>query len=69
MHPIRKNHRGGGINTFAQESISFKRRHDLSINSEAVESLSTEILNKTGKNIILNTIYRPTNQDTESCEN
>ena len=41
----------------------------MSIDSEAVESLSIEILNKKCKNIILNTICRPPNGDTETCEN
>ena len=41
----------------------------MGINSEAVESLSTEILNEKCKNIILNTIYRPRNGDIEICEN
>ena len=43
-------------------------RQDLGINSEAVESLSIEIFNKTCKNIILNTFYRPPNEDTETKE-
>ena len=41
----------------------------MGINSEAVESLSIEILNEKCKNIILNTIYRPRNGDIEICEN
>ena len=40
LHQIRKNRRGGGISIFVHESLSFKRRQDLGINSEAVESLS-----------------------------
>ena len=61
LHQIRKNRRGGGISIFVHESLSFKRRQDLDINSEAVDSISTGILNKKCKNIILNTIYRPSN--------
>ena len=38
MHQIRKNRRGGGISVFVHESLSFKRRQDLDINSEAEES-------------------------------
>ena len=34
-----------------------------------MESSSIEILNKTCKNRILNTIYRPPNGDIETCEN
>ena len=46
--------------------LSFKRQQDLDINSEAVESVSIEILNKKCKNIILNTIYRPRHGDIEA---
>ena len=69
LHQIRKNRRGGEISMFVHESLSFKRRQDLGINSEAMESFSIEILNKRFKNIILNTIYRPLNGDIETCEN
>ena len=69
MHAIRKNRRGVGISIFVHESLPFKRRQDLDINSEAVESLSIEILNKDSKNIILNMIHRPPNGDIETCEN
>ena len=40
LHQIRKNHLGGGISIFVHESLSFKRRQDLGINSETLESLS-----------------------------
>ena len=43
LHQIRKNRRGGGISIFVHESLSFKRRQDLGINSEAVESISIEV--------------------------
>ena len=67
LKQIRKNRWGGGISIFVHESLSFKRREDLGINSEALESPSIEILNKC-KNIIPNTIYRPPNGDIETCE-
>ena len=69
LNQIRKNLRGGGISIFVQELLPFKRQQDLGVNSKAVESVSIEILNKEFKNIILNTIYRPSNGDIESCEN
>ena len=68
LHQIRKNRRGGGISIFVHELLPFKKREDLGVNSEAVESLSIEILNKKCKNIILNRIYRPPNGDIETCE-
>ena len=59
MHQTRKNLRGRGISIFVHESLFFKRRKDLSINLETVESLSIEILNKSFKKIILDTITDP----------
>ena len=67
MHQIRENPRGRGISIFEHKSLSFKRRQDLGINLEPVESLN--ILNKEYKYIILNTIYRPPNGEIETCEN
>ena len=40
-HQIRRNYRSEGISIFAHECLPFKRRQDLGINSEAVESLSS----------------------------
>ena len=69
LHQIKKNSGGWGISIYVHESLSFKRRQDLGINAKAVESLSIEIWNKKCKNIILNTIYRPSNGDKETSEN
>ena len=69
LHQIRKNSRSGGISIFVHESLSFKRRQYLGISLEAMESLSISILSKKCKNIILNTIYRPSNGDIKICEN
>ena len=65
---MRKNHRGWGISIFVHESLPFKRRHGFGINSQAVQSLSIEILNKNCKNIIFNTAYIPPNGDIETCK-
>ena len=69
LHQIRKNCKGGGIGIFVHESLSFKRRQNLSIYSEELGSLGIEILNKQCKNTILNTIYRPPNGGIKTCEN
>ena len=50
------------------ENLSFKLREDLSINCDAIQSLSIEISSTKSKNIILNTIYRPPNGDMKQCE-
>ena len=50
------------------KNLNFKLREDLSINCDAIQSLSIEISSTKSKNIILNTIYRPSNGDMEQCE-
>ena len=50
------------------ENLNFKLREDLSINCDAIQSLSIEISSTKSKNIILNTIYRPPNGDMKQCE-
>ena len=49
------------------ESLSLKLREDLSINCDAIQSLSIEISSTKSKNIIISTIYRP-NGDMKQCE-
>ena len=39
--------------------IFWKKRDDLNINSEAIQSLSNELTNNESKNIIFNVAYRP----------
>ena len=68
LHQMRKDRSCGEISIFVHESLSFKMRQDLGINSEAVESLNIQIFNKSCKNIIHNTIYRPPYGDTETKE-
>ena len=48
--------------------ILLKERDDLSINSEATESLSIEITNSESKNIIFSVVYRPSDGDINVCE-
>ena len=43
LHQSRKHKNGGGAALSVKESYSFKKRDDLSINSEAIECLSIEI--------------------------
>ena len=47
----------------------YTKRNDVCINCEAIESLSIEIRNNDGKNIIFNIVYRPPDGDLEVCEN
>ena len=69
LHQNRKHKNGGGVALFVKDSCSFKKRDDLSINSEAIESLSIEIKNNEYKNIIFNVVYWPPDGDIDVCEN
>ena len=40
IHEVRNSHKGGGLYLLIHESLFYKPRKDLSINSEAIESLS-----------------------------
>ena len=68
LHQTRKNCKGGGVCVLMHENLSFKLREDLSINCDAIQSLSIEKSSTKSKNIILNTIYRPPNGDMKQCE-
>ena len=59
LHENRKYRRGGGVAIFVHESLCYTKRNDLCINCEAIESLSIEICNNDGKNIIFTIVYRP----------
>ena len=54
----------GGSAFFLRESYTYKLRSDLNINSDAIECLCIEILNKHSKNLLLNLSYRPPQGDT-----
>ena len=59
IHQIKNSRKGGGLCIFIHEALCYKLRKYLSINSEAIESLSIEISNKKASNLIFNAIYRP----------
>ena len=46
LHQTRKNRRGEGLYIFLLESLSYKVRSDLALNSSAVECLCVELFNK-----------------------
>ena len=68
IHQVRNSLKGGGLCIFIHESLCYKLRKDLSINSEAIESLSIEISNKKASNLIFNAIYRPPTGDIKIFE-
>ena len=61
--PSHKSGRGGGISMYIHDSLNFKSRRDLDINTKTVESLSIALISKKSKNTILSTIYRPPDGD------
>ena len=67
-HQIRKSGRGGGVCIFIHESLDYKVRKDLSVNCDAIESLSIEICKGKTRNTIFNAVYRPPNGDTKISE-
>ena len=69
LHQTRKNRRGGGLCIFLLESLSYKVRDDLAVNSSAIECLCVEVFNKNSKIIVLNLAYRPPNGDPNEIEN
>ena len=56
LHQSRKNCKRGGVCSFMDGSLSFKLREDLSINYDAIQSLSNGISSNKFRNIIINTI-------------
>ena len=55
---VRKYGRGDGICVFIHNSLTFKLRSDLGTNSNNIESLVIEIINKKSKNVVISAQYR-----------
>ena len=68
LHQTRKNRRGEGLCIFLLESLSYKVRTDLAVNSSAMECLCVEVVNKNSKSIVLNLTCRPPNGDPNELE-
>ena len=68
IHQVRNSRKRGGLCIFIHDSLCYKLRKDLSINSKAIESLSIEISNKKVNNLIFNAIYRPPTGDIKIFE-
>ena len=58
INQVRRTGKGGVIEVFLHESLTFNIRHDLSVNNADIEALYIEIINKKSKNININTQYR-----------
>ena len=51
--------KGGGLCMYIHDSLKFKIREDLSLNTNDIESISVEIEQQKKKNFIVTTLYRP----------
>ena len=58
INQVRKHGRGGGICIFIHNFQTFKLRSNLGTNSNDIESLAIEIINKTIKNVVISAQYR-----------
>ena len=54
---------------FLLESLFYKVRDDLAVNSSAIEYLCVEAFNKNSKSIVVNLAFRPPNGDPNELEN
>ena len=69
LQQTRKNRREGGLCIFLLESLSYKVRDDLAVNSSVIECLCVEVFNKNSKSIFLNLTYWLPNGDPNELEN
>ena len=58
INQVRKHGRGEGICVFIHNSLTFKLRSDLGTNSNDIESLVIEIINKNSESVVINAQYR-----------
>lgn len=64
----RKSKRGGGVGFYIRKDISFKRRTDLDVNTDFLESIFIEIDN-IGSSVLICVMYRPPSQSVNDfCE-
>ena len=68
LHQTRQNRRGRGLCISLLESLSYKVRDGLAVNSGAIECLC-DVCAKTSKSIVLNLTYRPPDDDPNDIEN
>ena len=68
FHQTRDGRKGGGLCIFLRNTLSYKIRSDLNMNSDAIECLCLEISTKTSKNLILSLNCQPPNGDTTLFE-
>ena len=66
----RNTKKGEGVSILIKDGISYKRRQDLDIFQEGeTESIFIEIMSKSGKNIVIGSMYRPPNTNITQFSN
>ena len=68
FHQTRDGHKGGGLCIFLRNTLSYKIRSNLNMNSDATECLCFQISTKTSKNLILSLNHLPPNGDSTLFE-
>ena len=68
FHQTRDGHKGRAVCIFLRNTLSYKIRSDLSMNSDTIECFCSEISTKKSKNLILSLSYQPPNGDTTLFE-
>ena len=70
MHPYYNSKRSfGGVALYINKNIIFRTRNDLLLHHDHCEDVWIEINNSVGKNIIVVSIYRHPNADSNQLEN
>ena len=59
LHQRKTNKRGGGVLMYIRNDLSYKIRNDLCISDGEREILTSELLTKSMKNIIVSCYYKP----------
>ena len=66
----RSTKKGGGVSILLKDGISYKRRPDLDIFQEGeTESVFIEVMSKSGKKLVIGSMYRPPNTDITQFSN
>ena len=68
-HQKRSDHKKRALSVYFHNSLNFKTRADVSINSKDVESVTLEIVSERVRNSTVNILYRPRNGHFEPFKN
>ena len=69
VHQIRNHYKGSGVSVYIHKNFEFKIRHDVSINSKDIESISAELLYEKTRNNLFHVVYRSPKDKKEPFKN